>query len=106
MGRILSQDEIDALLGSSATSEGVSGASGAENVVIYDFRRPDRASREQIRSLHVLHDRFSRNMSTSLSAYLRAVTEVSIVSVEQFTYSEVLMSLQGPPGYYSLALEP
>jgi flagellar motor switch protein FliM len=106
MGRILSQDEIDALLGSSATSDGASRAPGAETVVTYDFRRPDRASSEQIRSLHVLHDRFSRNMSTSLSAYLRAVTEVTIVSVEQFTYSEVLMSLQDPTAYYSLTLEP
>jgi flagellar motor switch protein FliM len=106
MGRILSQDEIDALLGSAPSSEGAGRAGGSEMVVTYDFRRPDRASREQIRSLHVLHDRFSRNMATSLSAYLRAVTEVSIVSVEQFTYSEFLMSLPDPTACYSLTLQP
>ena len=82
MGRILSQDEIDALLGSSSAAEGTSRAGATpESVVTYDLRRLDRASREQIRSLHVLHDRFARNMSTSPSAYLRAVTEVTIVSV-------------------------
>jgi flagellar motor switch protein FliM len=87
MGRILSQDEIDALLGSSPSSEATSRVPGGHDAIVtYDFRRPDRASREQIRSLHVLHDRFARNMSTSLSAYLRAVTEVTIVSVEQFIY--------------------
>jgi flagellar motor switch protein FliM len=107
MGRILSQDEIDALLGSSPSSEATSRVPGGHDpVVTYDFRRPDRASREQIRSLHVLHDRFARNMSTSLSAYLRAVTEVTIVSVEQFTYSEFLMSLPDPTAYYSLTLQP
>ena len=31
-------------------------------VVTYNFRRPDRVSKEQIRSLHFLHDRFARNM--------------------------------------------
>ena len=107
MGRILSQDEIDALLGSSPSSEATSRVPGGHDAIVtYDFRRPDRASREQIRSLHVLHDRFARNMSTSLSAYLRAVTEVTIVSVEQFTYSEFLMSLPDPTAYYSLTLQP
>ena len=72
----------------------------------YNFRRPDRVSKEQIRSLHFLHDRFARNISTSLSAYLRAVTEVSVVSVEQFTYSEFLMSLPDPTAFYAISLPP
>src|SRR3954471_8031255 len=107
MGRILSQDEIDALLGSSPSSEAASRVPGGHDAIVtYDFRRPDRASREQIRSLHFLHDRFARNVSTSLSAYLRAVTEVGIVSVEQFTYSEFLMSLPDPTAFYALSLNP
>lgn len=107
MGRILSQEEIDALLGTAPGQEtGGKPAPPSEAVITYNFRRPDRASREQIRSLHFLHDRFARNVSTSLSAYLRAVTEVSIVSVEQFTYSEFLMSLPDPTAFYSLSLKP
>src|SRR4051812_46336488 len=96
MAKILNQDEIDALLGSTAAATASVDAGGqraTDPAVRYDFRRPDRASREQIRSLHLLHDRFARNLATSLSAYLRAVTEVGIVSVEQFTYAEFLMSL-------------
>ena len=87
MSKILSQDEIDALLASSvaATERAASpvdgGASGG--VVTYNFRRPDRISKDQLRSLHFLHDRFALNVSTSMSAFLRAMTEVSIVSVEQ-----------------------
>jgi flagellar motor switch protein FliM len=107
MGKILSQEEIDALLGSATTLEsGSKGNAAAEAAITYNFRRPDRASREQIRSLHFLHDRFARNVSTSLSAYLRAVTEVGIVSVEQFTYSEFLMSLPDPTAFYALSLNP
>jgi flagellar motor switch protein FliM len=41
----------------------------------YNFRRPDRISKEQLRSLHFLHDRFAHNVSTSLSAFLRSVTK-------------------------------
>jgi flagellar motor switch protein FliM len=45
-------------------------------------------------------------VSTTLSAYLRAVTEVTIISAEQFLYSEFLMSLPDSTAFYSLDLEP
>jgi flagellar motor switch protein FliM len=63
-------------------------------------------SKEQIRSLHFLHDRFARNLSTSMSAFLRAMTDVNIVSVEQFAYSEFLMSLPDPTAFYALSMAP
>ncbi len=108
MSKILSQDEIDALLASSvAVNERPSepaDAASSSGVVIYNFRRPDRVSKDQLRSLHFLHDRFALNVSTSLSAFLRAMTEVSIVSVEQFAYSEFLMSLPDPTAFYAVSL--
>lgn len=109
MGKILSQEEIDALLVSAGEIDRASrGRSDAntDSVITYNFRRPDRVSKEQIRSLHFLHDRFARNVTTSLSAYLRTVTDVMIVSVEQFTYSEFLMSLPDPTAFYALSLNP
>ena len=63
-------------------------------------------SKEQIHSLHFLHDRFARNVATSLSAYLRTITELAVVSVEQFSYSEFLMSLTDPTAFYALAIPP
>ncbi len=108
MGKILSQEEIDALLGSASTLQSAAGESAgpAKSYITYNFRRPDRVSKEQIRSLHFMHDRFARNMAQSLSAYLRAVTDVSIVSVEQFNYSEFLMSLPDPTAFYAVSLHP
>jgi flagellar motor switch protein FliM len=108
MGKILSQDEIDALLGSAATLQQAGGgdAGVSKSYITYNFRRPDRVSKEQIRSLHFMHDRFARNIAQSLSAYLRAVTDVSIVSVEQFNYSEFLMSLPDPTAFYAISLHP
>lgn len=110
MGKILSQEEIDALLGSAREIEREASREPAEvagsEATLYNFRRPDRVSKEQIRSLHFLHDRFARNVATSLSAYLRSATDVNVVSVEQFTYSEFLMSLPDPTAFYALSLQP
>jgi flagellar motor switch protein FliM len=110
MSKILSQEEIDALLTSAAEIERSAKATAEnaarESVVAYNFRRPDRVSKDQIRSLHFLHDRFARNVATAMSAYLRTVTDVNILSVEQFTYSEFLMSLPDPTAFYALTIQP
>jgi flagellar motor switch protein FliM len=115
VSKILSQEEIDALL-STATKSVVPAASKqaakaaaepkSSAAIRYNFRRPDRVSKEQIHSLHFLHDRFARNVATSLSAYLRTITELSVVSVEQFSYSEFLMSVSDPTAFYALAIPP
>jgi flagellar motor switch protein FliM len=110
MTRILSQEEIDALLLTAADKDTPRepGAEPAASAAVqpYNFRRPDRVSKEQLRALHFIHDRFAVNVSTSLSAFLRAVTEVSITSVEQFAYSEFLMSLPDPTAFYAIQLPP
>ena len=109
MKRTLSQAEIDALLlaaGGRSDAEGRAAASAEPIATRYNFRRPDRVSKEQLRSLHFLHDRYAVNLSSSLSAFLRAVTEVGIVSVEQFAYSEFLMSLPDPTAFYSFTMQP
>jgi len=111
VSQILSQEEIDALLNKAARAPAGESPRRVpeqqrETVTLYNFRRPDRVSKEQMRSLHFLHDRFARNVGTSLSAYLRAVTEVAIQSVEQFTYSEFLMSLDDPTAFYAVSMRP
>lgn len=109
MSKILSQDEIDALLRSAqAIERATTGAArpAIDGVTPYNFRRPERVSKEQFKSLHFLHDRFARNVATSLSAYLRTVTDVSLSSVEQSTYGEFLRALPDPTAFYALTLTP
>lgn len=109
MTRSLTQDEIDALLLAAAgPDERRSRPTPTFDATVarYNFRRPDRISKEQLRSLHFLHDRYALNLSSSLSAFLRAVTEVTIVSVEQFAYSEFLMSVPDPTAFYSFVMPP
>jgi flagellar motor switch protein FliM len=103
MNRILTPEELKALVVS-----GVEPPDSAANgpILAYNFRRPDRVTKDQIRSLHFLHDRFARNATTSLSAFLRTTTELSIVSVEQFAYSEFLMALPDPTAFYAVTMRP
>jgi len=59
----------------------------------YDFRRPDKLSKDQMRSLQMLHENFAGYFVTSLSAYLRAQVQVSLVSVEQVPYDEYIKTV-------------
>ncbi len=121
MAKILTQEEVDALLSAVSTEEekekleieekAVKPAKVKEQyadkkVTLYNFRRPDRVSKEQLRSLHYLHDRFSRNFSSSLSAFLRALIEVNLISVEQLTYAEFVLSLPDPTYFNALSMSP
>jgi flagellar motor switch protein FliM len=106
MSRILSQEEIDALIASSPADGAANRQDAGAPVTTFNFRRPDRVSKDQIRSLHFIHDRFARNVTTSLAAFLRTSIELSVVSVEQFSYSEFLMALPDPTAFYAIGMPP
>ena len=113
MPDILSQNEVDALL--AAVDEGdmemsAGGAaepeSKATEVAVYDFKRPERVSTDQIRSMEMLHDNLARKLAASLSAYLRTIIDVKMASVEQLTYQEFIMSLPNPTCFNLMSCEP
>ena len=95
MSNQLTQDEIDHLFRSRG---GDSDSTAASDVVAaaYDFRRPDRIPKDQLRSIHLMHDFLARNLASSLGAYLRAYVTVSLVSVEQISFGEFLQYLPTP----------
>ncbi len=121
MADILSQDEIDALLSTVSDDSGDVGGgdSGGDDfddygspdfvpkkISVYDFRRPDRVSKEQLRSIRNLHDKFARNFSSNLSSFLRTITDISLVGVDQMTYGEFLMSLPDPTSFNIISMIP
>lgn len=99
-GDVLSQSEIDELL--SAISTGVVSAEDMKveqkqrKIKTYDFKRPDKFSKDQIRTLYMLHENFARLLNTYLSAHLRAMVLVNVASVDQLTYEEFIRSLSNP----------
>jgi len=78
----------------------------ATTVTPYNFRRPDRITKEQMHAVQMLHDRFARNISTSLSGYFRAMTEFRVTGVEQMSHSEFVTVLSDPTAFYALAIPP
>jgi flagellar motor switch protein FliM len=100
MSRQLSQQEIDAVFSNMRDRKRETPA------VRFDFRRPDRIPKSQVRAIHLLHDTFVRNLVSSLSAYLRSYLTVNLVSVEQLSYAELLDGLPSPTCMVSLGLSP
>lgn len=99
MAEILSQNEIDALLSALSSGEVADTQAPHESgkgIKLYDFKHPDRFSKDQTRSLNMLHEHFSRLFSTSLSTYLRTIIEVKLVSVDQLSYDEFIRSIPNP----------
>jgi flagellar motor switch protein FliM len=68
----------------------------AQEVKLYDFKRPERFSREQLRSLERVHERFARLLGQSLSAYLRTNVNIKLESVTPLSYQDFVFSLQQP----------
>ncbi len=97
---VLSQSEIDKLLAQFASGEAdaetMQKEENTKKVKTYDFKRPDKFSKDQIRTLNMLHDNFARLFNTYLSTYLRALVSVEVASVEQLTYQEFVQSLSNP----------
>jgi flagellar motor switch protein FliM len=122
-GDVLSQAEVESLLTAMETSNptakrttGVSsrksagaaaaGAKSREKITPYDFKRPERVGKEQMRALQTLHEGFGRNFGAALSALLRTIVEVKLTSVDQLTYSEFVFSLENPTCFNLLRAEP
>src|SRR5439155_11140599 len=74
-------------------------------VQVYDFKRPERVSKDQMRALEALHEGFGRNFGAALSGYLRTIIEVSVAHIEQLTYSEFIHSLPNPTCFNLLKAE-
>jgi flagellar motor switch protein FliM len=72
----------------------------------YDFRRPTKLAREHIRTLQIAYETFARHYATLLTSTLRAVSQVSLISIEQLTYDEYMSSLSNPTIMAMVNLEP
>ncbi len=70
----------------------------------YDFRRPDRIAKDQLRAMHMIHETFARSIGSSMSAFLRAYVAVNLVSVEQLSVAEFSRSLPSPTCLINLAM--
>ena len=73
---------------------------------LYNFRRPDKFSKDNLRALRDIHREFSKAISLVLSGYLRMRVEIEIVSVDQLTYEEFVRSMPSPISVGVFEFEP
>ena len=110
MTDVLDQSEVDALLAAveagetspaeqEPTTRVFSRRGGTQTdaeIRPYDFKRPERVSKDQMRALESLHEGFARNFGALISGFLRTIIEVNVASIEQMTFSEFTHSLPNP----------
>lgn len=100
MSEVLSQSEIDALLNALSTGEvdveEIQETDNSKKARKYDFKNPQKISKEQLKTLEVIHENFGRFMQTFLTGYLRAPVKIEILTVDQFAYSEYSNALPNP----------
>ena len=60
---------------------------------LYNFRRPDKFSKEHLKALQDIHRDFSRHLASVLTGYLRMEVEIDVISIDQLTYEEYICSM-------------
>ena len=112
MADILSQEEIDALLdvvedeGDEILETGEESLLPQRQVTLYDFKRPNRVSKEQLRAFRGVHDKMARSLASQISSIMRSIVEIQLHSVDQMTYGEFLMSLPNPTSFNVFSVKP
>jgi flagellar motor switch protein FliM len=108
--RILSPDEVDALLAAVDRGEladtSVSDAIRGARVTAYDFRKPNRFSKDHVKTLQGIHETFARLYTGSLSTLVRGHVEVELRSVEELSYGEFLATLSTPTCMAIFSMDP
>ena len=112
MAEFLSQDEIDALLDIAEQGEDFDSSplgkvvSKEKNYSIYDFKKPNRITAEQMKAFSTMHDKMLRDFINDLSAMLRKLVEVKLYSIEQMTYGEFILSIPQITSLSTLSMKP
>ena len=113
MAEFLSQDEIDALLDIAEQGEDIDGSNPLDKVVskeknysIYDFKKPNRITVEQLKAFSTMHDKMLRDFINDLSSMLRKLVDVKLYSIEQMTYGEFILSIPQITSLNTLSIKP
>ncbi|GID25078.1 flagellar motor switch protein FliM [Paractinoplanes brasiliensis] len=72
----------------------------------YDFRKPIKLSREHVRTLQIAFETYARSCGTLLTTRLRAVSNVTLASIEQLNYDEYVAALNNPTVIALVVLDP
>ena len=106
MAEVLSQQEIDALLNNVKSGrEEKQDSTKDKEVVPFDFRLPNRISKNQLRTIRNIHENFAENFSSFLVSKLQQIVNISITSVDQIYYSEYVLSVSNPACLFTFDIQ-
>lgn len=107
MAEVLSQQEIDQLLNNMQSGQVDGGPSTQVNreAVPFDFRLPNRISKNQIRTIRNIHENFAESFSSFLMSKLQSIININVISVDQIYYSEYVLSVSNPACLYTFGIE-
>ncbi len=104
MAELLSQSEIDALLNNvkdGDSEEELEQKASSKEIIPFDFRLPNRISKNQLRTMRNIHENFAESFSSFLVSKLQTIVNINIISVDQIYYSEYVLSVSNPSFVYT-----
>ncbi|PLX53850.1 MAG: flagellar motor switch protein FliM [Desulfobacteraceae bacterium] len=109
MGNILSQDEVDSLLGGITdgqveTETDVS--EGIPSVEVYDFSMPAGPVHLRLPALGIINERLVGLLRTNLQVASRSVIDVNLASTDTVKFSDFCLSLPMPSSLNIFSIEP
>jgi flagellar motor switch protein FliM len=106
----MSQSEIDSLLSALTTGsmdlDSMTRDSNEYKIKVYDFKRPDKFSKDQLRAIQMIHESFARQLTTVMSTLIRSMVSAEVASVDQLAYEEFVNSLVQPTVIGTLEMYP
>jgi len=108
MSDALSQSEVDALLSVyRATGETeTERPQEAREIRLYDFARPDKFSKEHLKSLGIIHSKHGSSFAAALGVRLHTPIQINRLPVDQLAYREYCASVPDGTLFVEARLDP
>lgn len=103
MSELLSQQEIDLLLHTGGDKLPVQ--EKESEPIPFDFRLPNRISKNQLRTIRNIHENFAESLSSFLVAKLQTIVNIKVTTVDQIYYSEYVLSVPNPACLYTFHIK-
>ena len=105
MAEVLSQKEIDLLLNKVKSGEETSNETSTKEVMPFDFRLPNRISKNQLRTLTNIHENFAESFASFLVSKIQTMVSIQVTAVDQIYYSEYVLSVSNPACLFTFDIE-
>jgi len=109
VAEVLSQQEIDKLLSGinsgAIEEEQLSSIGKDREIQDYDFRRPTRVSKDQLKTIRTLHESFAEIFGFYLASKLQTMVTIDLLAVDQLRYSEYVLSISNPSCVYIIDIK-